>query len=203
MSKKKKIGFFGGTFDPIHIGHLQLALEAQETFSLDEVLFCPTYLSPFKSAKPPCASAQERLRMVQLAIEGIPGFKVLEDEIIQEKTSYTIDTLRALQEIDPLVQYFLILGKDSVKNFFTWKEAHSLIELAPLLIGERVKGETEGMGLSQEEAYILRQGLFKNHSIEVSSTYLRARLIARLYCKHLIPPKVLDYIREHGLYLTL
>lgn len=203
MSKKKKIGFFGGTFDPIHIGHIQLALEAQESFDLDEVLFCPTYISPFKEATPPFASAHHRLQMAQLAIEEIPGFRALGHEIANEKIYYTIDTIRALQKVNPLVQYFLILGKDSVKSFFSWKEAKALMELAPLLIGDRGQSLIEQMNLSKEDKQTFKNGLFKNNFIEVSSTYLRARLLEGRYCKHLIPPKVLDYIREHGLYLTL
>ena len=203
MSKKKKIGFFGGTFDPIHIAHVQLALEAQENFGLDEVLFCPTYLSPFKEARPPLASPHERLQMVQLAIEDIPGFKVLGYEVAQKKISYTIDTLRFLQAENPLAQYFLILGRDVVRNFFSWKEAKALMELAPLLVGDRGECVIEEMALSQEDEQILKKGFFKNHSIDLSSTYLRERLQKGLYSKHLIPPKVLDYIREHRLYLTL
>ena len=200
--KKKKIGFLGGTFDPIHIGHIHLALEAQESFSLDEVLFCPTFISPFKETAPPIALAHERLHMVKMAVEDIPGLRVIDDEILQKKISYTIDTIRALKEKNPLDDYFLILGKDVVKSFFSWKEAKTLMHLAPLLIGHRGDYRVEEMGFSKEDQQILQKGVFKNHSIEISSTYLRKRLLAGNYCKHLIPSKVLDYILEHGLYLT-
>ncbi len=203
MSKKKKTGFFGGTFDPIHIGHIQLALEAQENFGLDEVVFCPAYISPFKETAPPLASAHDRFQMVQLAIEDIPGFKALSNEVAQEKIYYTVDTIRALQASNPNNQFFLVLGKDSVKSFFSWKEPRALMELSPLLIGDRGEGFIEEMNLSKEDKQTFNNGLFKNKFIEISSTYLRARLLEGRYCKHLIPPKVLDYIREHGLYLTL
>ncbi|MBM3191711.1 MAG: nicotinate (nicotinamide) nucleotide adenylyltransferase [Chlamydiae bacterium] len=204
MATPKKVGLLGGTFDPIHIAHLQLALEAKEYFELDEVIFCPAFLSPFKENRPPMASPEERLEMVRLAVQDIDFFRVLDYEVINKKISYTIETLEYLHRQHPATKYFLILGKDVIHSFFSWKEPHKLLEMAQPLIGERGGQETfMPSQASAKEKEILQKGFFKNHSIEVSSTYLRERLAKGVYCGHLIPPKVLDYIVKHRLYLTL
>lgn len=192
--KKEKVGFIGGTFDPIHIGHLQLALEARDCFLLDEVLFCPTYLSPFKVKEGTCASAQDRLKMVSLALEGISGLKVLDYEISQNVVSYTIDTIRFLKKKFPDKEYYLLIGEDHLKNFFKWKEAEELMRLALLKVGSR-----EGF-VKSEHFSLPKESFFKIHNLEISSTYLRESLVSKRYCKHLIPPKVVDYIHQHKLY---
>ena len=194
VSKKQQVGFLGGTFDPIHIGHLQLALEAKERFSFDEILMCPTYVSPFKMEERACASPEDRLKMVSLAIEGIEGFAVCDYEIAEKKVSYTIDTIRFLKKTYSEKEYYLILGEDHFRSFFKWKEAEELMRLAPLRIGSR-EGFAESGPFS-----IPRESFFKIHNLEISSTYLRGVIASKRYCKHLIPPKVVDYIHRHRLY---
>lgn len=168
-----KIGFFGGTFDPIHFGHIELAIWALETQGLDEVLFCPTSLSPFKADHLPHASAHHRLAMVKLAIESIPKMRVSDYEIGNQGPSYTVDTIRHLLKVNP-ANYHLILGEDALKGIGKWKEPDELLSLAPPLVGAR--------------------------ALKISSTAVRERLKKRLYCGHLVPEKVLAYIYDNKLY---
>ncbi len=181
---KRKIGFLGGSFDPIHCGHLNLAIQMLEKEGLDQILFCPAHFSPFKSDHRPVAPAQHRLAMIKLILE--PFFDVTSIELDRKGPSYTIDTLRALNQEN--IEYRLILSDESATNFGQWKEAEELARLAPPLVGSR-SGRV--CGLFQT----IQTPLF-----DVSSTVIRHRLAAKKYCKHLIPSIVLDYIDEYGLY---
>lgn len=185
----KKIGFYGGTFDPIHFGHLFLALQLAEYHGLDEVLICPAFCSPFKENKVPRASPEHRLEMVRLAVEDIPYMRPLSWEVENQKTSYTIDTIRAL----PPAHYHLLLSEESASSFMRWKEAEELARLAPPLIGCR------GGGQSPHHSF-LEKGWTPTKSMEISSTEIRERLKNKLYCGHLIPAKALDYIQRYRLY---
>lgn len=177
-----KVGFFGGTFDPIHYGHINLALSLKESTGLDEVWFCPAYVNPFK-LKVKSASAEDRLAMLQLAIQGIDGFKVIENEIDKSEPSYTIDTMIELRHLYPHT-FYLLLGEDQLKDFGKWKEAERLKEMAPLLVGRRGDGG-EGVAIPR---------------FDISATQIRERLRNHLYVGHLLPPPVLEYIHKKGLY---
>ncbi len=168
-----KVGVLGGSFDPIHIGHLHLALSLKESAHLDKVFLVPARLSPFKEGSPPHASAEDRLAMVCLAVASIPGFEVLDWEIRREAPSYTIDTIRHLRQ-DPSLQLHLLIADDQLETFSLWKEVEELIKLAPPLVGAR--------------------------SFDVSSTEIRARLQKKAYCGHLVPAPVLEYIERNHLY---
>jgi nicotinate-nucleotide adenylyltransferase len=190
---KKKLGLFGGTFDPIHFGHLNLALELLEKEGLDEVLFCPARTSPFKKTHPPLASPEDRLAMVKLAIEGISAFRLSTLELARSGPSYTIDTLRALRAPD--VQLYLLLSSDALEDFHLWKEADEILELSRPLIGART-----GFLSPQKIPEALQKGIISTRALDISSTEVRDRLKKRLYCGHLLPAKVLDYIQKHHLY---
>lgn len=189
--KMKKIGFFGGTFDPIHFGHLNLAIEMLERHHLDEILFCPAFCSPFKDQ--PVANGQHRLEMVQRAITGIDRCRVSSVEIDRGGPSYTIDTLRALHSEG---EFRLLLSDESIGRFDQWKEAQELVRLAPPLIGTRREALT-GKGAIAEA---LRRGITPTRVFEISSTEVRERLKKKLYCGHLIPAKTLEYIQQQHLY---
>ena len=192
--KKKIIGFFGGSFDPIHFGHINLALEMVEKHNLDEVIFCPAFCSPFKSAAPPFASPEHRLAMIRLALTPIQRFRVTPIEIERGGPSYTIDTLKALvKEGD----FRLILSDEAVARFDQWKDASELIRLAPPLIGTRREPFAAGYGAVGEA---LRKGITQTRLFEISSTEVRDRIKKNLYCGHLVPDIVLDYIASHRLY---
>lgn len=201
----KKFGFFGGSFDPIHLGHLHLAIEIAERHKLDEVYFCPTGQSPFKKAQPPIAKKEDRRAMVTAAISPLPQFTLLDLELQKSSPCYTIDTIRALLTIDQQNKvkrnYFLLLGEDALAQFHAWREVDQLIKLAPPLIGSRDKKSfSKPKGLTPALSSIIEKGLTPIPMIEISSTEIRARLQKGLYCGHLLPAKVWDYIQQHQLY---
>ena len=194
MRKERTVGFFGGTFDPIHFGHLHLAIALLEKEKLDEILFCPAFCSPFKTQTPPQASPEHRLAMLRLGLEGIPHFRITPIEIERKGPSYAIDTLRALKQDG--VQLRLLLSEETAEHFALWKEVEALIQLAPPLVGTR----GQSAPLKGPFADVLKKGSTRTKTIEISSTEVRDRLQKKLYCGHLVPAKILDYIRSHCLY---
>lgn len=197
MVKESRVGFLGGTFDPIHHGHLQLALLAKERYLFDKVLLCPAYVSPFKTQNMPHVAPHHRLAMLRLATQDLEGFFICEEEIHSPAPSFTIETLRRLQVQQPLTRFHVILGEDQLEGFARWKNFKEIIRNFSPKVGSRFsKAPFEtSLGLDSKD-------FFSIPNLEISSTYLRERLDKRLYCKHLIPPKVVDYILEHKLYLT-
>ena len=116
----RKIGIYGGTFDPIHFGHINLAIEVFEKSDLDEILFCPAFISPHKTDAPPVSSADHRLKMTHLAVEDIDFFSTCDYEIKRKNVSYTIDTLKAVEKKYD-AQICLIIAQDSLPEFTNWK----------------------------------------------------------------------------------
>ena len=163
----KKVGFFGGTFDPIHFGHINLAIQLFEMHRLDEIIVCPAFCSPFKTASPPIASPEDRMNMVLLGIEGINGFKATPIEINQKRSSFTIDTIHSLQS--PNIQFHLLLSEEDALDLNKWKNSDELFRLAPPLIGSRFLGGH-------------KQGITPTKIFEISSTEIRHRLKKNLYC---------------------
>lgn len=199
--EQKKIGLYGGTFDPIHFGHLNLAIELLELRGLDEVWFCPAQSNPHKSVEPG-AEASHRVNMLELALKEIPAFKVISNEVRRPAPSYTIDTLKELKEQYPDYSFSLLLGEDSISGFFRWHQPLEIIEKANLYIGSRI-GEIDQNRYSGEDQKILQaiqQGMTQTRLMDVSATLVRDRLSRGFYCGHLIPAKVLDYIRDNRLY---
>lgn len=190
MDKKRKIGIFGGSFDPVHLGHLNLAISIKESCQLDEVIFVPANVSPFKAGTPPIAPPEHRLAMLKIATASIKEFTVVDWELREDGPSYTIDTVRKLSQ-DPSSQLHLILGDDQVTSFHLWKEVDELMRLSPSLIGTRS---------SQDEKSLLQGQWVKIPIFDVSSTVIRERLSQKKYCGHLILSSVLDYIYQHHLY---
>lgn len=198
----KKIGFFGGSFDPIHLGHLNLAIQILEAHQLDQVFFCPTSQSPHKKETPPIGSKEHRRAMVAAAIAPIPKFTFLDIEIQRPEANYTIDSIRKLMEIDGKKQYFLILGEDSLQRFHKWKEVEELIVLAQPLVGAR--GDSPGSfpkTLPKSVLSAVKKGYTKISLMEISSTEIRRRLQLGLYCGHLLPARVWEYITQNQLYI--
>lgn len=191
---KKRIGFFGGSFDPIHFGHLNLAVHLLEIEKLDEILFCPAYCSPFKVKTPPKASAEHRLRMLELVAADLPCCSISTIELEQKGPSYTVDTLRLLAS--DAIEYRLILSADAAQGFEKWKEPDEILKLAPPLIGAR----SAGVRWSGKFEKIFKNSVVATPLFDVSSTEVRERLANNLYCGHLVPQKALDYIIEKDLY---
>lgn len=194
----KRWGFFGGTFDPIHFGHLNLAINLLEIHHLDHILFSPANFSPLKGSNMPTASAKDRFEMTKLALEGMPNCSLLKLELEREGPSYTIDTMKELIRLHPNVQFHLIVGEDILEGLPKWKHVEELLTLAPPLTGTRPGDNLPKLPLAIEKW--IDRGRTDIPSMEISSTELRARLIQKKYCGHLIPAKVLDYIHAHRLY---
>lgn len=198
----KKIGILGGSFDPIHKGHLNIAQSAFEEFDLDEVWFIPAGHSPNK-AEEKMTPAGERAKMVQLAIEEIPAFSLSTMEIEASETSYTYLTLTKLTEQYPDVQFYFIMGADSLDYFEKWCHPEIICEKAVILVAVR-----DELNLSEiqekisfikklfpAEIYPIRTG-----KTDISSTELRKRIKAGLWEFPMLPDKVTDYIMKQGLY---
>lgn len=194
----KHWGFFGGTFDPIHFGHLNLAINLLEIHNLDHIFFSPANFSPTKEESLPTATAKERLEMTKLALEGMPNCSLLHLELDREGPSYTIDTIKELLRLHSGVQFHLILGEDVLEGLPRWKQVEELLTLAPPFTGTRPGAKLPELPLPIRKW--VDQGKTDIPSMEISSTELRQRLIQKKYCGHLIPAKVLDYIHAHRLY---
>jgi nicotinate-nucleotide adenylyltransferase len=195
----KKVGFFGGTFDPIHFGHINLALQLMEIHQLDEIIICPATRSPFKGHLSPSASIRHRVAMAKLAIQDIAEFRLSSIEAEKPGISYTIDTLRVLsQQFDEKIKLYLLLSTDALASFHHWKDPEAIVALAAPLIGSRRDGLPQIPPSPVKKA--LQQGLTPTMQMEISSTQIRDRLKKGLYCGHLVNARVLNYIEKESLY---
>ena len=188
-----KIGILGGTFDPIHCGHLQLAQNARVQFSLDKVIFVPAYKPPHKQEFLPRASAADRYEMVRLALEGKPFFELSDCELMRKGISYTCDTLDEFEKKYPYSTFFLILGKDAFEGIDTWHFAAELKKKVRFLVAKRGAGEicaSEGARVDQ-----IRMPL-----CPVSASGIREAIQQGKNVDEHVPPKVLQFIHTHALY---
>ncbi|MDE2027141.1 MAG: nicotinate-nucleotide adenylyltransferase [Candidatus Omnitrophica bacterium] len=188
----KRIGVLGGSFDPIHFGHLLMAQSALEALKLDMVLFVPAYCSPFKAGRTP-PDASKRLVMVEEAIKGNKAFKVYDGELRRKQISYTIDTLKELKEKYPQSQLFLLLGADNLKTFHRWKEPQGILKLAKLVILNRP-------GFDKESPKRWPHVKVNMPAVDISSSDLRQRLKTSKSIWYLTPKAVIRYIKRYHLY---
>lgn len=193
----KQIALFGGTFDPIHIGHIHLAIEMLENHQLDIILFSPAFCSPHKTQDPPKASIVDRMKMVKLAVEDHPKFKVLDFESKKPFPSYTIDTLKYLQTQYTDCSLSLILSEESAQSFSSWRGSEEIASIANILTGGK---ELPLSNIENSLQTVLKKGFTRIPIFEVSSTEVRNRLKKRLYCSHLLHFEVLQYIERRRLY---
>lgn len=211
---KKSIGILGGTFDPVHNGHVQLAQKVREHFHLDEVCLLPCNIPAHKPQ--PIASAQQRADMVKCAIDNQPGLTLDEREIHRPGPSYMVDTLTSIrQEVGTEYAVSLIVGMDSYLSLPTWHRWQEVIVMSHLIVMERVMwgrpangvladlyaehGTTQPNDLSSTPAG--RIAFYDEHSLDVSASEIRKRIKERESVHYLLPEPVWDYIRVHGLYL--
>jgi len=193
----RKIGLLGGTFDPIHNGHLNLALEMQEKEHLDEVWFIPAAKNPLKHEEG--TAPQHRFQMLKMAIGDIPFFKAVDLELSKTGPSFTIDTLNELHALGKNQSFYLILGQDVFSSFYKWKDPAGIVAKATLLIGCRRGDDLHPEG-NEEIKQALMAGLRQIKLMDISATEIRERLKKNLYIGHLVPGKVVDYIYENSLY---
>ena len=199
----ERIGIYGGTYSPPHIGHLRAAEYAIEACSLDRLLLIPTGVSPHKQMSAG-ATSEDRLQMLRLSAAGIDKAEVSDIELKREGRSYTVDTLGTIRAENPGAELVLLMGTDMFLSFMTWREPEKIMELATLAVfcrgekGERAKIEDQKIAL---EALGARIELVENPVTAISSTDLRRMLVFGCADPFLMPG-VGDYIREKGLYGT-
>lgn len=185
----KRVGLFGGTFDPPHIGHLIIASEVQHTLQLDEVWFIPTYSPPHKEDAQ--STVYDRLTMLKNMIDNEPGLHISKIEIERKGLSYTIDTINALQDMYKHTKFHFIIGADMVASLHKWKSIDSLIKKIDFVGVSR-----KGFELSSKYPIIT----VPIPLIEISSTNIRRRIKHNLPFKYFVHTKVYNYIKEQRLY---
>jgi len=209
-----KIGVFGGTFDPIHLAHLRVAEEVREGLGLSEIWFIPAGLPPHKQAEPHL-SFEERLRLVELAIEGNPGFRALDIEGRRPGPSYTVDTLSELRKSYPKYEFYFLLGLDAFLEIESWHEYRRLPELATLVVVNRAPRDLESALHKapklfpdfkfQKNCLLGPQNqkiiFFQVTPLEISSTFIRQALHTGHSIRYLVPENVRLHIEKHRLYL--
>jgi nicotinate-nucleotide adenylyltransferase len=196
----RRIGLFGGSFDPPHVAHLAVAEAAREQAQLDRVLWIPAATSPFKAGGESSESGH-RLEMVRLAIADNPAFEVDDLEITRGGVSYTIDTIDEITGRHPAAELRLIIGGDSLETFERWREPRRIVEAAPLLVYRR-PGGTGGTGGSGDlpDWLAARVSFVEAPAIDLSATHLRRMLASGRSGRYLVPDAVLEYASRQGLY---
>ena len=203
MQKSKKIGIFGGTFDPIHYGHLITAEHVREKFDLNKVLFIPVGTPPHKNARQVTA-AEHRYNMVYCAVKDNPVFEVSRIEVDRIGYTYTADTLSQLeQSYGPDVEFYFIIGADVVSELLTWKDTEKVFRLCNFIAVFRPGYEREQF--LEQIGFLKKTFSARIHTmdvplIEISSTEVRSRKRNNLSIRYLIPQAVEQYIYNNKLY---
>ncbi len=199
---KRKIGIMGGTFNPIHIGHLIIAEMAFEQFQLDKVLFMPTCQPPHKIGE--CIEEDvKRVAMVKLAIYDNPHFELSLLEVNRKGISYTAQTLDQLTSEYPDTEFYFIVGGDSVAAIEKWREPEKVLKLSHLVAC--VRDQVDDEKLQEQIQYLntkYHTQVFKLNvpKMDISSTMIRERIKSQLSVKYLLPDNVFSYIEQYGLY---
>lgn len=199
---KKRVGIMGGTFNPIHLGHLIIAEAAYEAYNLDEVLFVPSGVSYMKDQSE-ILDAKKRVHMTGLAIEDNPHFALSTIEIDRDGNSYSCETLETLRKQNPNTEYYFLVGSDTLFALETWKHPEILLPSCTILVAVRDGVPMEKM---QEHAKYLEEKfggsikLLTTPNIEISATNIRNRLAKGHNVKYFVPDSVLDFINKYDLY---
>ena len=186
-----KIGILGGTFNPVHIGHLILAEEAREKIGLDKVIFVPTNLPPHKD-EADVISAADRFKMIRLALKGNKHFLVSDVEIKRQGRSYTIDTLKSLKEKYPQDELYFIIGSDLLNYLAEWKDLGDILKMVKFVVATR-----PGYALEKIPAYITTLPI---RAVDISGFDVRTRVRAGKSFRYLLPETVFKYILKKRLY---
>lgn len=204
MSKAvKKIGIMGGTFDPIHMGHLILGEKAYEQLGLDKVLFMPCGNPPHKRNRKGRASDDQRAEMVRLAIKDNPHFELSLIEMHEEGYTYTYRTLEQLNEQNPDTEYYFIIGADSLYSFDTWREPARICKEAVLIVATRDHTPVDDLDRQMDILSKRYNGRFirlDTMNIDVSSEILRSWRRSGLSLRYYVPQSVISYIEKNGIY---
>jgi nicotinate-nucleotide adenylyltransferase len=186
--KLKKIGIYGGSFDPIHHGHLILAREAREALDLEKIIFVPAALSPFKG-RPAAASGDIRLKMLDAAIEGEEGFAIDDCELRRPPPSWTIDTVLEIRKREADSEIYLLIGEDNVATLDRWRRFDELKKMVRFILLDRPGSQTQ------------RNYQIVHRKIDISATDIRKRVARGQSIRYLVPPAVEAIIQRQKLYL--
>jgi len=203
----KRIALFGGTFDPVHVGHLITARAVAEHHGFGRVTLVPAACPPHKQG--PRAAPEHRMAMLELAVRDDPTFGICDLELYRTGPSYTYDTLIELRDRHgPDAELYWIIGADMLASLHTWRRAGKVMDLARIVVAARPpwQGKTDGLlsglagALGPRRAEQLRCGIVATPLIDVSSTDLRRRIAEGRSVRYFIPDAVISYIDKHGLY---
>lgn len=199
-----RLGLFGGSFDPVHRGHLELARCCQAAARLDEVWFIPAATQPLKQ-RGPVASDADRVAMVRLAIAGEPTWRVSEIELGRGGVSYTVDTLRTVRRRQPQAELFFLMGADSLHDFPRWREPQEILQLAtPLVVARAGEPQPDFASLaglcSPERIEAVRAAQVPMPATPISSSQIRSRAAEGASIGEMVPDAVQEFIQARRLY---
>lgn len=207
-----RLGIYGGSFDPVHLGHLLLAETCREACELDRVLFLPCRQSPHKP-RGAIATGQQRVEMLEFAVAGDSRFGVCSIELERSGPSYTVETLRQLRVEQPDCDLFFLMGADSLADLPLWREPHAILELATIVAVNRghrpppdwatleSRLKERGQAPPDPGRFRDRVRLVTMPAIDLSATEIRERVRSGLSLRFRVPRAVEEYIRQNGLYL--
>ena len=201
--ENKKVGIMGGTFDPIHIGHLILAEKAYEQFDLNKVLIMPSGNPPHKKNRKGLGSMEERIEMVRLAIKNNPHFEISLVESMDEGYSYTNNTLDNLKRTNQNTEYFFIMGADSLFSFEKWKEPKEICKKCTLVVATRDDisiTKLDSQIIYLKEKFNAKIEKLKTYNIDISSNSIRQLIKEEKTIKYYVPDLVINYIEKKGIY---
>lgn len=196
-----RLGIFGGTFDPIHIGHLLTAECAAESLNLDSVIFIPANIPPHKQNSK-VRSSYHRLRMVLAATVNNPKFQVSSLELNREGPSYSIDTIKELKKLYIGATFYFIIGADAINELASWHDAQNLLKYCHFAAATRAGAELDKQSLLETFGELANTKIheIKTRQIEISSTEIRQRVAVGKNISYMVPEAVAKYIVEEGLY---
>jgi len=202
--ERKRIGIFGGSFNPIHTGHLIMAQDAANAFQLDKVVFVPAAIPPHKLTQT-LVTPEQRLTMVRLALTGHPSWDVSDEEVRRGGVSFSVDTVRHFRAHHPDADIYFIIGGDTLPELHTWREIESLLGLCKVITMVRpgfdprtLKNRDLNLPVNYVDDLISRVTV--GHVIGISSTEVRMHVAQNKPIRYLVPDAVVRYIHEHMLY---
>lgn len=199
----RKIGIMGGTFDPIHIGHLILGEIAYEQFGLDRVLFMPAGNPPHKQNRSGRATDEQRVEMVRRAIAGNPHFEISMAEMHADGFTYTYRTLEMLHQTNTDARFYFILGADSLFDFEKWKEPQRICDACTIVAATRNRINEKQLEDRMEELRLRYHGIFlklDTPNLDISSEFIRKRIKMNQTVRYYLPDSVLEYIAAQKIY---